>query len=486
MLNELREEKIKKLNAFREAGINPYPAGPFEKTDLRAVLDLEVGDKVKVAGRIMLFREMGNITFLHLKDESGRLQIVISKKELEDQKYKFWIKNLDVGDFLGIEGEKFITNKGEESVLAKRLTLLSKSILPLPDKHKALQDEEKRLRKRYLDILFNQDIQDMVYKRDKFWNSMRAFMKDRGFVEVHTPILETHTGGADAKPFITHHNALNLDVYLRISTGELWQKRLMVAGLEKTFEIGRQFRNEGMDAEHLQDYMQMEFYWAYANFEKGMKLVEELYKYIALETFGTLQFSIKEFDIDLGQQWEEYDYTETVQEMTGINILDTNLEEVEKKLQELGVEYDRKGFNVTRAIDNLWKYCRRKIAGPGFLVNAPLAISPLAKRKPDAPGLVERFHPIIAGSEIGNGYSELNDPMDQAGRFQEQEQLRQSGDEEAQMHDHDFVEALEYGMPPTCGFGTSERLLWFLMDKNGRESQLFPLMKPLSEPGLEK
>jgi lysyl-tRNA synthetase class 2 len=426
----------------------------------------------------MLFREMGNITFMHIQDESGRIQIVLNKSKLEGQDYKLWVRNLDLGDFIGVEGERFQTKTGEQSVLATSLTLLTKSILPLPDKHTGLQQDEKRLRKRYLDILFNDDVREVVYQRDRFWNSMREFLKARGFLEVYTPVLETTTGGADARPFITHHNALDIDVFLRISMGELWQKRLMVAGFEKTFEIGRQFRNEGIDAEHLNDYNQMEFYWAYANYEQGMKLVEELYKHVALATCGTLQFKIGEFDLDLNKPWERYEYVPTIERMTGINVLNTDLPTVEKKLKELGVVYDKKGFNLTRAIDNLWKYCRRQICGPGFLVDEPVAVSPLAKRKPSNPELTERFHVLLAGSEVGNGYSELNDPIDQSGRFDEQERLRAAGDDEAQMADKDFIEALEYGMPPTCGFGTSERLLWFLLNKSGRDCQTFPLMRP--------
>jgi lysyl-tRNA synthetase class 2 len=271
---------------------------------------------------------------------------------------------------------------------------------------------------------------------------------------------------------------LDLDVYLRISTGELWQKKLMVAGLEKTFEIGRQFRNEGMDAEHLQDYTQMEFYLAYADYEQGMALTEELYKYIAQETFHTLKFKIRGFDIDLGKTWERYDYRETVLKMTGIDILKASEKEIVKKLEELKVEYDKKGFNITRAIDNLWKYCRKQIAGPGFLIGTPITVSPLAKRDEKNPALAQRFQIILAGSELGNGYSELNNPLDQEERFKEQQKLREAGDEEAQPHDYDFVEALEYGMPPTCGFGMSERYFSFLMDKSARECQIFPLMRP--------
>jgi lysyl-tRNA synthetase class 2 len=263
--------------------------------------------------------------------------------------------------------------------------------------------------------------------------------------------------------------------------GELWQKRLMVAGLEKTFEIGRQFRNEGMDSEHLQDYTQMEFYWAYQNFEEGMKLTEELFKDIAKKTFGKTQFKIRGFEIDLDKEWERYDYRETVKEMTGVDILKADLNEMEDKLKELKVEYDKKGLNKARAIDNLWKYCRKNIAGPGFLINEPLEVSPLAKKSQENPNFVERFHVIIAGSELANGYSELNDPIDQKERFQAQQKLRDEGDEEAQMYDEDFVEALEYGMPPTCGFGMSERVFAFFMDKPMRECQIFPLMKPKSK-----
>jgi lysyl-tRNA synthetase class 2 len=321
----------------------------------------------------------------------------------------------------------------------------------------------------------------MILKKAKFWNSMREFLINKGFIEVQTPVLEVTPGGADARPFLTHHNALDMDVYLRISTGELWQKKLMVAGFEKTFEIGRQFRNEGMDAEHLQDYTQMEFYWAYADYQKGMELVEEMYKYVAQETFGTTKFKIKDFDIDLGKKWKIYDYQETVKKMTGIDVLNTNQKEIEAKLQELKIEYDSKGFNITRAIDNLWKYCRKQIAGPAFLTGVPETVSPLAKRMEDSSELTQRFQPIIAGSELGNGYSELNDPIDQTERFERQEKLRDEGDEEAQMHDKDFVEALEHGMPPTCGYGLSERLFSFLMNKPMREGQIFPLMRPKDE-----
>ena len=477
MLEDIRQDKLTKLNNFKARGIDPFPAGPYEKEDIKDVLKKELDESANIAGRIMLSRDMGKIAFLTLQDESGRMQVVLNQAELGED-YKFWVKNLDIGDFIGVTGIRFDTKKGERSLLAKSLTLLTKSILPLPDKFHGIEDEDEKLRRRYLDILFNSEVRDLIYKRDKFWNRSRSFLKNRGFVEVETPVLETATGGADAKPFETHHNALDLDVYLRISMGELWQKRLMIAGLEKTFEIGRQFRNEGMDAEHLQDYTQMEFYWAYANYESGMKLVEELFKYAAQETFGTLKFQIRGFEVDLGQPWQRYDYMQTVKDMTGVDVRTASMGEIEAKLVALGVIYDKEGFNITRAIDNLWKHCRKQLSGPGFLINEPLAVSPLAKKKKDNPELVERFHVIIAGSELGNGYSELNDPIDQAERFAQQQKLREAGDEEAQMFDHEFVEALEYGMPPTCGFGLSERVFSFFMNKPGRECQIFPLMKP--------
>jgi lysyl-tRNA synthetase class 2 len=388
------------------------------------------------------------------------------------------VETIDIGDFVQITGKLITTKRGEKTIQAIGWKILAKSLRPLPDQWAGLQDTEERLRKRYLDILLNDEVRAMVIKRGEFWQAVRNFLLSKDFIEVETPVLENTAGGADAKPFATHHNALDLDVFLRISTGELWQKKLMVAGLDRTFEIGRQFRNEGMDAEHLQDYTQMEFYLAYADYEKGMQLVEDLFKHVAKKVFDTLQFEIGEFKIDLDQKWERYDFRDTVLKMTGIDVLEATLPGIEAKLKELEIVYDKKGFNITRGIDNLWKYCRKQIAGPGFLVGTPIEISPLAKRDEKNPRLAQRFQPIIAGSELGNGYSELNDPQDQLARFNEQMKLREAGDEEAQMKDEEFVEALEYGMPPTCGFGMSERVFAFLMNKSMREAQIFPLMRP--------
>ncbi|MFA5155279.1 MAG: lysine--tRNA ligase [Patescibacteria group bacterium] len=478
-----RQDRLNKLTALFKAGVNPYPAKTERDRSVSVVLKdfdrlVERQETVVLAGRLRSKREHGNLAFADLEDASGRIQLAFSKKDLGGDAYKDFLKFIDTADFLQAKGVCFLTHKGEKSVMVKEWKLLSKAIRPIPDAWYGLKDEDELFRKRYLDILLNAETKEMVMKRAKFWQATRDFLLQRGFIEVETPVLETMAGGADAKPFKTHHNALDIEVFLRISMGELWQKKLMVAGLDKTFEIGRQFRNEGMDAEHLQDYTQMEFYWGYADYEMGMALVEEMYKHIAQETFGTLKFKIKGFDIDLGQKWEKYDYRETVKKLTGLDVLTASEAEMVKKLKELKIDYDQKGFNITRAMDNLWKYCRKQIAGPGFLVGTPITISPLAKRDEQNPDLAQRFQVILAGSENGNGYSELNNPVDQEERFQEQQRLKEAGDEEAQPHDRDFVEALEHGMPPTCGFGFSERLFSFLMDKTARECQIFPLMRP--------
>lgn len=481
-LNE-RSDRLRKLEELKNLGIAAYSAKARRDRSIAELLldfDCLVENKQEffIVGRLRAKREHGNLLFANLQDASGSVQLVFSKKDLGVDNYKTFIKLIDVSDFIQTKGYVFLTHKGEKSFLVTEWTLLTKALSPIPATWFGLKDEEDLLRKRYLDILLNKETLEMVLKRAKFWQATRNFLLNRGFIEVETPVLESMAGGADAKPFQTHHNALNMDVYLRISMGELWQKKLMVAGLEKTFEIGRQFRNEGMDAEHLQDYTQMEFYWAYADYEMGMIFTEEMYKYIALETFGTLKFKIKDFEIDLGKKWEIYDYRETVKRITGIDILEASENEMISKLKELNVDYDKKGFNITRAIDNLWKYCRKQIAGPGFLVGTPISVSPLAKRDDKNELIAQRFQIIIAGSEVGNGYSELNDPLDQEERFKDQQKLKESGDEEAQAHDYDFVEALEFGMPPTCGFGFSERLFSFLMNKPLRECQIFPLMRP--------
>jgi len=482
-IEELRKTRLLKLKKLQDAGILAYPAKTKRTHSIAEVLEdfekLEKSKKVVVlAGRIMAKRGQGGLSFIDINDGSNKFQAVIKQDKIGQNGYQFFLDVFDIADFIEVKGTLFATQRGEKSIEVQDYKMLAKALLPLPEKWHGLQDVEEKLRKRYLDIIFNPEVKDMVIKRAKFWGSMREYLIKKGFLEVETPVLETVPGGADARPFITHHNALDMDVYLRISMGELWQKKLMVAGFEKTFEIGRQFRNEGMDAEHLQDYAQMEFYWAYADAEKGMKLVEDMYKYVAKKTFGTLQFKIKGFDIDLEKKWEKYDYCSEVAKHTGINIEEASLQEMEKKLHDLGISYDKEGWNRIRAIDTLWKFCRKKIAGPGFLLHQPIELDPLAKKDEKNPKYSQRFQVIIAGSENGKGYSELNDAVDQAERFSEQQKMRDSGDQEAQRFDKDFVEALEHGMPPTCGFGVSERLFAFFMDKPARECQIFPLMRP--------
>ena len=337
-----RDERLAKINELKKQGIDSYPAKSNRTHKIMEVLDgfadLENSkNNLTLSGRVITKREHGNLTFANLQDDSGKIQIAISKKDIGADNYKLFGKFIDMGDFVEITGICFTTHKGEKSIMASDFHLLAKAVRPLPEKWHGLKDEEELLRKRYLDILLNPEVKEMVIKKAKFWQAMRTFMLNHEFIEVETPVLEVTAGGADARPFITHHNALDIDVYLRICTGELWQKRLMVAGLEKTFEIGRQFRNEGMDAEHLQDYTQIEFYWAYADYQDGMKFVEELYKYVAQETFGTLKFKIKNFDIDLGKTWERYDYRDTVLTMTGVDILKASEQEIRKKLDELKV-----------------------------------------------------------------------------------------------------------------------------------------------------
>ncbi len=474
---EIIKEREKKISELWKKGVNPYPTKFDKKDSVSKALKDKLGAKIKTAGRVMTKREIGKIIFSDLQDFSGKIQVVLQDKETPAKDFDFFKRYIDIGDIIGIEGKINKTKTGQQSILIKKLTLLTKSLLPLPAKWHGLHDKEERYRKRYLDMIMNPEVIKVFEKKHIFWKSIRDFMEGEGFMEIETPVLENTPGGADANPFITHHDALDIDVYLRISMGELWQKRLMVAGYEKIFEIGRQFRNEGMSPEHLQDYSQMEFYWAYANYNQGMKLVEQMYKSVTKKVLGTLKFESRGFKIDMGKKWETYDYEKTLKKYTKMNIYSASEKEVKKKLKELGLEYNP-ALDKWKLIDILWKYCRKKLAGPGFLINQPVEVSPLAKRKERDQKKVERFQVIIAGSEVGNGYSELNDPLDQEKRFEEQAKKREQGDKEAQMHDKEFVEALKYGMPPTCGFGVSERLFSFLVNKPIKDCIIFPLMRP--------
>ena len=388
---------------------------------------------------------------------------------------QFFREYVDTGDFIEVTGTVFVTKSGQQSILVTRMSMLSKALLPLPDKYHGIQDEELRMRKRYLDILTNQDLKDLFIKKAKFWQVVRTFLFEKGFLEVDTPTLEVTTGGAEARPFATHHNDFDLDVFMRICVGELWQKRLMASGFPKTYEIGRAYRNEGSSPDHLQEFTNCEFYMAYANYEDGMKLVQELYRTIARDVFLTTTFTTRGHTFNLDDEWKHISYKEEILSQTGIDISIATDEDIAHKLEELHVKYD--GTNRERLTDTLWKHCRKNIAGPAFLIDHPTLVAPLAKKNKDGV-TAQVFQPILAGSELGRGYSELNDPLDQRARFEEQKKLLEGGDEEAMMADFDFIEMLEHGMPPTCGFGFGERLFAFLADRPIRETQFFPLIKP--------
>ena len=475
--NNVRDERLEKLTKIKELGINPYPSKILLKGKKITISDAitQMDKDVLVAGRVWSIRSHGGVSFSDLKDASGTIQLFFQKKVL-NEKYSI-LKLIDSGDFLAVTGTIMKTQAGEISVLVSGFQLLSKSIRQLPSSWYGLKDTEERYRQRYVDLLLNDDLKELFIKKSLFWNSFRNFLIKNEFLEVETPVLENTAGGADAQPFVTHHEALDIDLFLRISMGELWQKRLMVAGFEKTFEIGRQFRNEGLSREHLQDYTQMEFYWGYANYEDSMALVEEMYKYVAKETFGKLEFDINGHKVNMEGKWKKIDYTETIKKEMGVDISKATNEDLKKKLNELKIKFE-KTVGRGRLIDLLWKVVRKTVSGPVFLVGHPVEVSPLAKRIENNPNFVEQYQVILAGSEMGKGYSELNDPIDQANRFEEQQKLRDEGDVEAQMNDWDFVRALEYGMPPVSGFGVSERLFSFLADKPIKETVLFPLLKP--------
>jgi lysyl-tRNA synthetase class 2 len=480
MLEELISERRKKLEHIREKGIDPYPA------DARRTA--RIGDTVKnfqklskskkrvqLAARIAGLRDQGGVLFLDVQDESGRVQAVLKKENLKD--FSFWKEVLDRGDFVEIGGSVFLTKRGEKSVEVKTIRLLTKSLRPLPTDWYGLDDVETRLRRRYVDLAVHPEVSELFKRKSLFWQSMRDCMRGEGFMEVETPVFEQTPGGADATPFVTHLNALDIDLYLRISL-ELYQKRLLVGGFEKVFEIGRVFRNEGIDAEHLQDYTALEFYWAYADYKELMKFVEKLYKTAIKNTFGTLTIASKGQKVNWGAKWKHLDYSQAFKDATGIELRGVGAETLYQKAIQLGLEPAR-NLGIGRLIDLIYKKTvRPHVIQPTFLVNHPVAVSPLAKRHPQDPEITQRIQVLAYGTELGNGWSELNDPLDQRQRFEEQMQLRAAGDEEAQMMDEDFVEALEYGMPPAAGFGLSERLFSVLADKPVRETVFFPLMRP--------
>lgn len=493
-LDELREARRTKRAILEEKGIDPYPADAhFDITLKKLREDFEQLEEnkieISVVGRIMSVRGQGAILFTDLFDGSERFQVVF-KKDTEPKYIDFdnedgftlFADTIDQGDFVEVSGIAFTTKRGEQSLEVKSWRILTKSIVPIPDSFYGLKDDDERYRKRYLDLLLNDDLRELFVKKSKFWRSMREFLEERGFMEVHTPTLETVATGAEADPFVTHHNDFDMDVFLRISIGELWQKRLMAGGLSKTYEIGRAYRNEGTSPDHLQEFTNMEFYWAYADYKKGMKLVQDMYQHIAQAVFETTKFEARGHTFDLAGDWPEVNYVEEIKKQTGIDVLNTDEKELQEFLKKQGSKSEAQTFE--RLVDSVWKQCRKNISGPVFMVGYPDFMQPLAKRDPKNKATVEQFQVLIGGAEIGKGYSELNDPEDQRQRFEHQQKLREAGDSEAMMPDYDFLEMLEQGMPPTCGFGAGERLFSFLVDKPIREVQLFPLMKPKKSQDL--
>lgn len=484
IMKELRDERLRKLEELKGLGVNPYPAEAHRThtiNDITTNFDALNGKEVTVVGRLMATRKFGKLAFLVLRDMSGQIQLFLKSDTVAplnaatSQLGMEQLNLLDPGDFVEATGPVIQTKTGEISVDVRTLRLLTKSLRGMPTDQEGFTNKEERLRRRYIDMNVNRDVRERFVRRSKFWQATRKYLDNHGFVEVNIPVLEHTTGGADANPFVTHMDALDQDFYLRISH-ELPLKRLLGAGFEKVYDLGPRFRNENYSDEHLPEHVAMEWYWAYANWQDGMKFMEEMYKFVLKETFGTLQFNVRGFEIDMDKEWEVWDYATVIRDHYGIDVYNTTIEEVAAKLKENNLEVE-KTDSIPRGIDKLWKNIRKDVVGPVWLVNTPKFISPLAKSSVDNPDTVQRFQPVMLGSELGNGFSELNDPIDQYNRFVEQQQMRDSGDEEAMMLDIDFVEMLEYGMPPACGWGYSERVFWMFEGVTAREGVPFPQLR---------
>ena len=483
-LQDFRDERLRKLEDLKQLGFNPYPADAHRTHDAGVILDqfdsLQ-GQKATVAGRITAIRKFGKLAFIVIKDFSGSIQLYLNEAEVaarDAAQNRLGVADLpllDTGDFVEATGTVEKSKTGEISIFTEELRLLTKALRPMPSAQDGFTNKEERMRRRYVDMNVNQDVRDRFVRRSKFWQATRDHLNQNGFIEVNVPVLEHTTGGADANPFVTHMDALDQDFYLRISH-ELPLKRLLGAGFEKVYDIGPRFRNENYSDEHLPEHVAMEWYWAYANWQDGVKFMEAMYKNILEKTFGTLQFKLGRFDVDMSKDWEVWDYATIIKERYGIDVFNSSLDEVKQALADNKLEVEQTE-NRARGIDKLWKNIRKDVAGPVWLVNTPTFISPLAKTNPDNPETVQRFQPVIAGSELGNGFSELNDPIDQLSRFTEQQAMREAGDDEAMMLDIDYVEMLEYGMPPACGWGFSERVFWIFEGVTAREGVPFPQLR---------
>lgn len=482
MLDEIKKIRLEKLEAIKKAGFNPYPAKTSRThSAARALADFssisEPLKKIVLAGRLRSFRQHGGSTFAHLEDGSGSIQLYFKKDKVGADRYAFFLENFDIGDFIEASGVLFKTKKEEITLEVEDFRMLAKSLLPLPEKWHGLTDPEERLRKRYLDLIMGPEVRKTFIKKGVFWKSLRSVLHEHDFLEVDTPALESVPGGADAEPFVTHYNALDQDVYLRISL-ELPLKKLIVGGFEKVFEIGKIFRNEGISAEHLQDYLQLEFYWAYADYETLMEFVEEMYKRMIREVTGGLTTTFKGQTIEWGGAWPRLDYFELFKKEIGVDLETQSRDDLFALAQRTDLAPEPH-LGWGRLVDLIFKkQIRPKLIQPVFLVNPPVEIEPLAKRLEENSSKAQRVQVVACGTELGKGFSELNDPNDQRERFEEQVKLREQGDKEAQRLDEDFLTALEYGMPPCAGFGLSERLFAVLMDKPVRETVFFPAMKP--------
>lgn len=479
-LSDLLKARRVKLDEFRSKGIEPYPY-KYNVTHKAAELlkNYKEGLEVNLAGRVMTKRGHGKASFAHIMDDTGKIQVYGKIDILGEDKYDLFGK-LDLGDFVGVKGSVFKTKTGEITIKLSDFTLLSKSLHPLPEKWHGLQNKELRYRERYVDLMVNPEVRDVFVKRCRIISLIRKFLAERGFLEVETPVLHTMPGGAAAKPFTTFHDALDMDLYLRIAP-ELYLKRLIVAGFEKVFEMGRVFRNEGMSYKHNPEYTILEVYQAYADYEDIMKLTEEMIVKIIMEVHGKTKIEYKGEILEFKPPWKRIGLTAALKEV-GIDI-----EGGEKKIREIGKKKGIEGaeeIGVGKIINTLYdKFVEPNLIQPTFIVDYPIETSPLAKKKRDNPRLVERFETIVAGMEIANAFSELNDPIDQRERFKKQLALRKAGDMEAESMDEDFLRALEYGMPPTGGLGIGiDRLVMILANQPSiRDVLFFPHMKPIEE-----
>jgi len=483
-LNEILLVRRNKLAELKRTGKDPFTIVKYDvdSNSAEIVNNFETmeGKMVSVAGRLMSKRGMGKASFSDVQDRYGKVQLYVRIDEIGEEAYEEF-KKFDIGDIVGVKGEVFKTHKGEISIKVKQITLLAKSLQPLPEKWHGLKDPDLRYRQRYVDLIVNPDVRKTFILRSKIIKAVRKYLDEKGFLEVDTPLLNTIPGGASARPFITHHNTLDIDLYLRIAP-ELYLKRLIVGGLEKVYEMGRMFRNEGMSIKHNPEFTMMEVYEAYTDYKGMMDLAEGLISTVALEVLGTTKITYQGQEIDLTPPWRRMTMVEAVQKYSGVDFaqIKTN-EEAIKIAREKNVHVED---NMTKGeVLNAFfeEYAEQHLIQPTFIYDYPVEISPLTKRKPDDPDFTERFELFITSREMGNAYSELNDPIEQKERFISQMKKREAGDEEANMMDDDFINALEYGMPPTGGLGIGiDRLIMLLTDSYSiRDVLLFPTMKPL-------